>query len=266
MGGRWKTRTALAGLGFTLVAVPAQAQDLFGAIFGTITGHHQGRSYHPPTAYGSSADERVDPITRRPPSYRAPVASTPSGYCVRLCDGRYFPLPRATGVRLDNVKVCSALCPAASTQVFYGGAPERATASDGTRYADIDNAFTYRDKIVPDCSCTGNGPGGLAQIDVETDPTLRAGDVVATRAGLTVFRGSSQFPYRSADFTPVPNRSAATLNVSSLAALRVNPTAVSATPPQRLTADVTRPANEPRRRTTIRVGNFEERPVSFWNW
>lgn len=35
------------------------------------------------------------------------------------------------------------------------------------------------------------------------DKTLRAGDIVATAAGLKVFLGSEQFPYRAKDFAPV---------------------------------------------------------------
>lgn len=36
-----------------------------------------------------------------------------------------------------------------------------------------------------------------------SDRTLRAGDIVATAAGLRVFRGSYQYPYRDADFGPL---------------------------------------------------------------
>lgn len=35
------------------------------------------------------------------------------------------------------------------------------------------------------------------------DKTLRRGDIVATAAGLRVFRGSGQFPYRARDFAPI---------------------------------------------------------------
>ena len=51
---------------------------------------------------------------------------------------------------------------------------------NGARYADLDNAFVYRQKIVEDCTCNGKDSFGLAQIDVAADPTLRQGDIVAT--------------------------------------------------------------------------------------
>ena len=53
----------------------------------------------------------------------------------------------------------------------------RATAQ---RYADLDNAFVYRQKIVEGCSCNGKDSFGLARIDVAADPTLRPGDIVAS--------------------------------------------------------------------------------------
>ena len=55
---------------------------------------------------------------------------------------------------------------------------------DGSRYADLDNAFVYRKKLVAGCTCNGRDPFGLARVDVNTDPTLRPGDIVATKTGL----------------------------------------------------------------------------------
>ena len=37
-------------------------------------------------------------------------------YCVRLCDGRYFPIQRHANA--SPAQLCSAFCPAAKTQVF----------------------------------------------------------------------------------------------------------------------------------------------------
>ncbi len=46
------------------------------------------------------------------------------------------------------------------------------------------------------------------------DKTLRSGDIVATKAGLKVFLGSEQFPYRARDFAPVSSaRNVAQRNV-----------------------------------------------------
>jgi len=99
-------------------------------------------------------------------------------YCVRLCDGRYFPIQRHANA--NPVQLCNAFCPAAKTQVFNGSQIDHAYAGNGARYADIDNAFVYREKIVDNCTCNGKDSFGLARIDINADPTLRQGDIVAT--------------------------------------------------------------------------------------
>ena len=99
-------------------------------------------------------------------------------YCVRLCDGRYFPMQRHANA--NPVQLCSAFCPASATQVFNGSQIEHATANSGARYADIEKAFVYRDRIVPGCTCNGKDAFGLVQIDAANDPTLRPGDIVAS--------------------------------------------------------------------------------------
>jgi len=78
------------------------------------------------------------------------------------------------------VQLCNAFCPAAKTQVFNGSQIDHAVASNGARYTNLANAFVYREKVVPDCSCNGKDSFGLAKIDVKSDPTLRQGDIVAT--------------------------------------------------------------------------------------
>jgi uncharacterized protein DUF2865 len=119
------------------------------------------------------------------PRYGAPGTPSLGGntgrsaaYCVRLCDGRYFPIQRHANA--NPVQLCSAFCPAAKTQVFNGSAIDHASASNGARYADLDNAFVYRDRVVANCSCNGKDSFGLARIDVASDPTLRPGDIVAS--------------------------------------------------------------------------------------
>ena len=230
---------------------PVAAQDLFEALFGAFDpaprraqprdDRWQARAYAP------RDDERYlgrrETETYTPRAERPAVASAPRGAsvnCVRLCDGRYFPAPRSVnGAPLDPAKVCNALCPMAKTQVFNGGNIEYASAADGTRYSDLDNAFAFRDKNVPDCSCTGNGPGGLAQIAIESDPTLRVGDVVVTAEGPTVFRGSKQFPYKTVDFTPVEDYGRLNKELrQKLSELQVNQTALPAVAPQTIEAAV----------------------------
>ena len=114
-------------------------------------------------------------------------ASTPSiggstgqsvAYCVRLCDGRYFPMQRHSNA--TSIQLCNAFCPATKTQVFNGSQIDHAVASNGARYTNLQNAFVYRQKIIPGCSCNGKDEFGLAKVDVKSDPTLKPGDIVST--------------------------------------------------------------------------------------
>lgn len=99
-------------------------------------------------------------------------------YCVRLCDGRYFPMQRHSNA--TSIQLCNAFCPATKTQVFNGSQIDHAVANNGARYANLENAFVYRQKVVEGCSCNGKDAFGLAKIDVANDPTLKKGDIVAT--------------------------------------------------------------------------------------
>jgi hypothetical protein len=117
---------------------------------------------------------------------------------VRLCDGRFFPIQRSSGA--DPAQICSGFCPAATTKIFSGSGIDHASARDGARYADLKNAFAYREKTIPGCTCNGKDAFGLVNTPAAADPTLRAGDVVATNTGFVTYTG---FGRRNAEFTPV---------------------------------------------------------------
>jgi hypothetical protein len=189
---------AIAACGAAAVLVlpaPAHAQSLLESIFNAIGG----RSTPAPTPV------HVDPAARDAWSFAGRdarnVASTSldrtglhdmpsSTYCVRLCDGRYFPLPRKAGaVNMSSAQICSAMCPAAKTEVFNGKIIDHAISSEGKPYKSIKNAFVYRSKNVEDCTCKHGGASGVAGLDVMDDPTLRRGDIVVTRDGPVVYTG-----------------------------------------------------------------------------
>jgi len=141
-----------------------------------------------------------------------------AGFCVRTCDGRYFPLqgrPNGAGDP-DALAQCNAFCPAARMAVYTTSDTARgidlAVSRDGAPYSEMPNAYVYRQRLVDGCTCTG-GPriGGLAKIDVMRDPTLKRGDVVMSRDGSRVFAGAGTkvaarsgagggMPYQKADF------------------------------------------------------------------
>lgn len=197
---------AAIGMGALSAGGPASAQGFFD-FFG------MGRRSAPPPPqvqpYAPFNDEGA-PVERTAP------AATYGTYCVRLCDGHFFPLPRSA----NAAQSCSAFCPAAKTKVFSGGGIEHAVSTDGKRYADMENAFTYRDKIVSGCTCNGRNAYGLARVDLASDPTLRSGDIVATSEGMATYRGKSK---GVAQFTPIDKSKVSSEMRSRLANMRIQP-------------------------------------------
>jgi hypothetical protein len=114
-----------------------------------------------------------------------------------LCDGRFFPIQRSGATPIE---ICNSFCPASRTKIFSGSTIDHAVARDGTRYAELGNAFAYRDHVVPGCTCNGKDSFGLVNMKAAEDPTLRQGDVVATEEGFVAYSGTHK---RSADFTPI---------------------------------------------------------------
>jgi len=162
--------------GLFAAPAPASAQNFFDLLFGGF--RRAAPPPPPPPGY-------VDPNRAAYPDYPdGPRADYDGGgpsvaFCVRTCDGRFFP------IRAGNpAEVCNAFCPAAQTKVFSGSKIDFAHSSDGRTYREMPNAFLYREKLVDGCTCNGKDPFGLARIDVRNDPTLRPGDIVATSKSL----------------------------------------------------------------------------------
>jgi hypothetical protein len=200
--GRPTVRTlAVAGLAFSLILLNASVASA--GFFDDLFGNHRQESpvasvaALPYAATGTPAPSVTQPHQPSVPSVNYGSVT----YCVRLCDGRYFPLQRHAGA--TPVQMCNSFCPAAKTQVFSGSPIDHAVASNGARYADLDNAFVYRKSIVPGCTCNGRDSFGLAHVDVAQDTTLRAGDIVVTAAGPERFNGSHTELRKGKGFTPV---------------------------------------------------------------
>ncbi len=131
---------------------------------------------------------------------RADARGPAKAFCVRTCDGRYFPVQGHVG--MSAAESCHSFCPASETRLYSGSNIDYARAADGSRYADLPNAFAYRKTLVTGCTCNGRNAFGLAPIDSANDPTLRPGDIVATTTGLAAFTGNRN---SVAEFTPVEN-------------------------------------------------------------
>ena len=134
------------------------------------------------------------------PLARPVVASAGPAFCVRSCDGKYFPLMRGAA---SPAQMCQAFCPASPTKVFFGSSIDSAYAATGERYADSENAFAYRKELREDCTCNGHNPAGLASVDLAMDGSLRSGDVLATADGLVAYSGMRVGNDQTPDFMPV---------------------------------------------------------------
>ena len=211
---------ALAGP-IALAPRMASAEDLFSFLFG---GGQRQQRQAPSQAnffadpFGFNQQQPAAPPPR-------PVATGGSGpaFCVRTCDGRYFPLARGNA---SPAQMCQAFCPASPTKVFFGSTIDGASSSSGERYAESENAFAFRKALRADCSCNGRDPAGLAPVDLTLDASLRPGDVIATTTGLVAYSGVKVGINQTAEFTPVASYPGLTADVRArLGEMKVAPVA-----------------------------------------
>jgi hypothetical protein len=197
----------------TLVAsmATASAQNIFEALFGRLWNS-------PVTSY---ADPNAPLRSPEPTRSEGGVA-----YCVRLCDGRYFPIQRHSGANV--AQTCSSFCPASATKIYNGNGIDHAVAPDGKRYSELATAFKYREKIIPGCTCNGRDAFGLVTAPVADDPTLRPGDIVATNAGLMAYNGGPN----GSTFTPISTYAGLPADLRrQLTETKIEPAAEGTAPP-----------------------------------
>lgn len=209
---------AAAVLAGAVLTVPdaALAEGLFDFLFG---GVKQQRQAPPP-----QANFFADPFGTQPaaPAPAPRMAGSGPAFCVRGCDGKYFPI-NARG-NATPVQLCQAFCPASATKVYFGSNIDYATSANGERYASSENAFAYRKALRADCTCNGKDPGGLAPIDISLDGSLRPGDVLATASGLVAYSGVRVGNDQTAEFTPVSSYPGLTAEVRArLGEIKVAP-------------------------------------------
>jgi hypothetical protein len=125
-------------------------------------------------------------------------------FCVRTCDGRYFPVTGSDNA--SRAASCNSFCPASETKVFSGSSIDNATAENGKSYSELPNAFRYRNELVSGCTCNGKDQIGLAPVKIENDPTLRKGDIVAGENGLLVAGRSADRRGAELNFSPASEK------------------------------------------------------------
>ncbi len=190
---RTKIVGALAALTLMGAAPAAQAQDFFSNLFGGFGDAHVQRAPYASEYPGEERRVRRSYTPRVNSNTNSSSTSSNTGgggsgqaYCVRTCDGRYFPI--STSDNQSRAATCKSFCPASDTKVFYGSTID--TASDnGKPYSALPNAFKFRNELVAGCTCNGKDQIGLAPVKIENDPTLKRGDIVAGEQGLMVNRG-----------------------------------------------------------------------------
>lgn len=116
------------------------------------------RSRPPANARKLREAEEAPPTTEvRLP--RSAPGRTYRTWCVRTCDGFYFPISFSTTrshLKADQAS-CQKMCPAAEAELFYhaaGSEPqEDMTSLSGGTYGELPSAFRYRSAVDPSCSC-----------------------------------------------------------------------------------------------------------------
>jgi hypothetical protein len=192
----------------------AVAQGLFDFLFGGFNRAQQS------SAQPNGADPWAAGQQTAPQPHAVASGSGPA-FCVRSCDGRYFPLMRGAS---SPVAICQAFCPASATKVYFGASIDSAYAANGESYGESDNAYAYRKALRADCTCNGRDPAGLAPVDLALDNSLRPGDVIATSDGLVAYSGARGATAQPSDFTPVASYPGLTAEVRArLTGLKVAP-------------------------------------------
>ena len=197
-GRQWLAFGAVALLSASALAPsPARAEDFLSALFGAF-GAHRPAPPSMPLPFASEGEVGAAPAEARPRSTGG------QAYCVRTCDGRYFPISAADGQ--SRAASCNSFCPASETKVVYGSTIDNAATETGKPYSELPNAFRYRSELVAGCTCNGKDQIGLAPVKIENDPTLRKGDIVAGANGLMVAGRRADRRGAALNFSPVSSR------------------------------------------------------------
>ncbi len=141
------------------------------------------------------------------PSESRPVGEQGGGggyriFCVRLCDGFFYPMGATGSDESTQDMLCRSNCPDAKTAVFRGNTgsdPGESHNDAGERYGDLPVAFKFRTSLTPECTCRRD-PGEAEELTAYKDPTLKPGDAIVTNGGAMIFVGGRRLPFASSDF------------------------------------------------------------------
>ncbi|MGX1097755.1 hypothetical protein ACSSVZ_001778 [Amorphus sp. MBR-141] len=105
-------------------------------------------------------------------------------WCVRLCDGFYFPVSYSTSSSeyQRDLAICQGRCPGADVSLYshpsYMDPEDMVSTVSGERYTKLPTAFAYRTTVSGNCGCELQTPQvkSAGAEDTEADPS--AGDAV----------------------------------------------------------------------------------------
>ena len=119
-------------LGACALAPAAQAQDFFSQLFGGPARPRQQPYISMPF---SNEDGQVY-APRGEGRVRYSGSGGGQAFCVRTCDGRYFPVTGSDNA--SRAASCNSFCPASETKVFSGSNIDNATADNGVLFGSAE--------------------------------------------------------------------------------------------------------------------------------
>lgn len=134
------------------------------------------------------------------------AASTARSICVRLCDGFHAPIGylRASSDLQAHEALCRANNPGIPVKAFRVAAGattiDGAVSADGKTYSSLPMAYAY-EKSGDQACIPAIVQANERRISLLRDFTLRPGDTIMLEGRARVFNGSSQWPYRTSDFS-----------------------------------------------------------------
>jgi hypothetical protein len=197
----------------TLLAAtaPAGAEDLLDFLFGPDTEAPAQRETRTP-----SGDVRFGP--KRPA--KKPGAggggggrggTHAGGYCVRTCDGYFFPLIKSS--RATRQQSCNFACPSSTVEIYDGANIETSRNARGETYKALMDSLAGRADSSARCSCNDPSTSAAYSRDAaRTDPTLQNGDFVIEDEGALVFGRQGLVPLAEARFV-APRQRASVLGL-----------------------------------------------------
>ena len=108
------------------LAPAAHAEDFLSALFGAFGAR---RPQAPVIALPFAGEGDPAAAQTDAPRFRASSYGGGQAFCVRTCDGRYFPLPASDNA--SRAASCNNFCPASETKVVYGGTIDNAATETG---------------------------------------------------------------------------------------------------------------------------------------